>query len=391
MNQNPMKAARSQRSLTDKEETARARSAGRATRAGLLLSAVVGLASACSSGEDGSVDDDETNDGAGGMIGSGGAVGSGGLASSGGQGSGGVIGSGGTTAVGGSTGAGSDWGAGGQADASGGDPGTGGQPDASGGVAGTGGDLGSGGTSSELPKTMIFLLLGQSNMVGQPQPQAEDMVEDPRIQVMAYDNCGAIGRSYNEWYTASPPLHACDGGVGPGDYFAKTLLERLPAETSIGLVPFAVNGAPIEVFRKGVPRPGWTLPPDDHWPTGYEWIMDRATKAQEVGTISGILYHQGESDATNAEWPAQVAQLVADLRADLGIGEAAPFIIGELLESGCCADRNALINQFTTDIPNTWVASSSGLAGTDTYHFDLAGQRELGRRYAEEMIVALGL
>jgi hypothetical protein len=238
---------------------------------------------------------------------------------------------------------------------------------------------------------MLFLLLGQSNMVGQPQPQAEDMVEDPRIQVMAYDNCPGIGRAYNEWYTASPPLHACDGGVGPGDTFAKTLLPSLPAETTIGLVPFAVNGAPIEVFRKGVPRPGWTLPPDDHWATGYEWIIDRATRAQEVGTISGILYHQGESDASNAEWPAQVAQLVADLRADLGIGEQAPFIIGELLETGCCGDRNELINQFTTDIPNTWVASSSGLTGTDIYHFDLAGQRELGRRYAEQMMLALGL
>jgi hypothetical protein len=238
---------------------------------------------------------------------------------------------------------------------------------------------------------MLFLLLGQSNMVGQPQPQAVDKEENPRIEVMAYDNCSNLGRVYNEWYAASPPLHTCDGGVGPGDYFAKTLLPTLPEGTTIGLVPFAVNGAPIEVFRKGVPRPGWTLPPDDHWPTGYEWIIDRATRAQEHGTISGILSHQGESDESNAQWPAQVAQLVADLRADLGIGEEAPFVIGELLESGCCADRNALINNFKTEIPNAWVASSSGLAGTDMYHFDLAGQRELGKRYGEQMIAALGL
>ena len=37
------------------------------------------------------------------------------------------------------------------------------------------------------------------------------------------------------------------------------------------------------------------------------------------------------------------------------------------------------------------VVSASGLAGTDQYHFDLAGQRLLGMRYGQQMISALGL
>ncbi len=30
----------------------------------------------------------------------------------------------------------------------------------------------------------------------------------------------------------------------------------------------------------GNPRPGWTLPPDNHWATGYEWIISLAGQRQ---------------------------------------------------------------------------------------------------------------
>ena len=228
-------------------------------------------------------------------------------------------------------------------------------------------------------------------MEGMPQPQSQDLTQNPRIKVLAYNNCPTLGRQYNQWYTAYPPLHSCGGGVGPGDNFAKTLIQSLPASASIGLVPCAVNGAPIDVFRKGVPRPGWTLPPDNHWATGYEWIISRAREAQKVGVIRGILFHQGESNDGSAQWASHVAGLVADLRADLGIGEGAPFLAGEFLYTGCCASYNTRINMLPSQIPNAKVVSASGLAGTDQYHFDLAGQRQLGMRYGQQMISALGL
>ncbi len=68
---------------------------------------------------------------------------------------------------------------------------------------------------------MIFLLIGQSNMVGAPKPEVKDEVENPRVVVLAYETCSNLGRTYNEWYLAKPPLHGCNGGVGPGDYFGK--------------------------------------------------------------------------------------------------------------------------------------------------------------------------
>src|SRR5882724_2305694 len=51
---------------------------------------------------------------------------------------------------------------------------------------------------------MIFLMIGQSNMVGAPAPEPADQSEDARISVLAYEDCPNLGRSYNQWYPAKP-------------------------------------------------------------------------------------------------------------------------------------------------------------------------------------------
>jgi len=233
-------------------------------------------------------------------------------------------------------------------------------------------------------KFLVFLLLGQSNMEGAPQPENQDRVENPRIKVLAYDNCPTLSREYGKWYTASPPLHGCGAGVGPGDYFAKTLLESLPDDYSIGLVPCGVNGAQIELFLKDVPRSSHRLPPDDHWETGYEWIISRALEAQKTGTIAGILFHQGESNNGQADWVGKVQGFVNDLRTDLGLGDV-PFLAGEMYYQGDGAGHNQYVNELPGAITNAHVISASGLTGTDQWHFDLVSQRELGTRYGEKM------
>jgi hypothetical protein len=236
----------------------------------------------------------------------------------------------------------------------------------------------------------IFLLFGQSNMEGTPQPEAEDLVEDSRVQVLAYTNCGE--RKYNEWYTARPPLHSCGLGVGPGDHFGKAMAEAWPNDT-IGLVPAAIAGVDIDFFRKGVVskrRGEFRIPPDNARSGAYEMLVEKAKLAQQSGTIRGILFHQGESDTGNGEWPGKVAEVVRDLRADLALGVDVPFVAGEVLHSGCCASHNPLVGRLPKEVPNAHVVSAEGLQGMDSAHFDLAGQRELGRRYAKAVLEALG-
>lgn len=248
--------------------------------------------------------------------------------------------------------------------------------------------------SSSDPNFYIFLLLGQSNMEGIAMPEEQDCATDPSIFVLAYDDLRELGREYNQWYVAAPPLHSNGTGVGPGDYFAKTLIAALPRSSRLGLVPCGIKGVDIDFFRKGViskRRPEFPIPPDNHWAGAYEWVIHRARLAQKAGAIRGILFHQGESDSGKADWLAKVEELVRDLRADLKIGESVPFLAGELYRGGRCASHNEQVSLLPHRIANSFVISADGLTGSDQYHFDLPSQRELGRRFGQAMIEVLGL
>ncbi|WP_437814064.1 sialate O-acetylesterase [Sorangium sp. So ce1078] len=229
----------------------------------------------------------------------------------------------------------------------------------------------------------VFLLLGQSNMAGYPKALDADRTENPRIKVLGFDDCAATGRVEGEWDIAAPPLHECwNGAIGPGDYFSRTILDHYPAQDSVGLVPSAISGERVETFMKV-------------GGTKYDWILSRAKAAQDIGgVIEGILFHQGESNCGDAAWPGKVKTLVSDLRADLGLGDV-PFLAGELLHSGSCANHNSLVKQLPGLLPNAHVVSAQGLAidPADTWnlHFGHDAQVTLGTRYAETMIGALGL
>ena len=241
-------------------------------------------------------------------------------------------------------------------------------------------------TPNESPSTAtfhVFLLLGQSNMAGYPKAQAADRTENPRVKVLGFDSCAATGRVTDEWDVAAPPLHECwNDGLGPGDYFAKALLEVIPEGDTIGLVPCAISGERIETFSKlGGAR--------------YDYIVRRARMAQEAGgVIEGILFHQGESNSGDPTWPGKVDTLVTDLRADLALGDV-PFLAGELLYTGGTAGHNVLVNQLPSVISNAFVISASGLVvdPADTQwnlHFGHDSVVEFGKRYAQTMVAALG-
>lgn len=140
----------------------------------------------------------------------------------------------------------------------------------------------------------VFLLMGQSNMVGCDTITPEDRITDERVSVLGYETCSGTGRVFNEWDIASPPLHSCSTGIGPGDYFARTLAASLPDGHTMGLVPTAVSGQWIETFLQGGVH--------------HSSILDKIQIAAGVenARFSGIIFHQGESNNGDVTWPDKV-------------------------------------------------------------------------------------
>lgn len=238
------------------------------------------------------------------------------------------------------------------------------------------------------PNFHIYLLIGQSNMEGAPKPEDLDLEANPRIKVLAYTNSPRQKRKYNNWYVATPPLHSPYTGVGPGDWFAKTLIKSMPDNVTIGLVPCGINGVDIDFFRKNVVskrRKEFQIPPDNKWKGAYEWVLSRAQLAQKSGVIKGILFHQGESDNGQEEWLKKLKEMTNDLRKDLNAPDI-PILVGDLLWGGGSEPHHQVVERVPPRIKNSRVISSKGLTGTDRFHFDLASQRELGKRYAEAML-----
>ncbi len=224
-------------------------------------------------------------------------------------------------------------------------------------------------------------------MAGAPTPESSDKTENPNILVLGYQNCQNLGRTYNEWDVASPPLHDCYGGLGPGTTSPRRWLPRI-RKPRLDSIPCAIPGVDIDFFRKDVVssrRGEFQIPLDNHWEGAYDWVMERAQLAQQEGVIRGILFHQGESNPGQSDWPGKVAEIVQDF-AHRSEPRQHAVLGGELLHSCQCSNHNPLIAQLPGMIDEAYVVSASGLTGQDEYHFNLAGQRTLGQRYAEAFL-----
>lgn len=222
----------------------------------------------------------------------------------------------------------------------------------------------------------LYLLVGQSNMAGRGALDPVDQDVDPRVLMLD---------KARVWVPATDPMHFDKpvAGVGLGRAFAARMRERAP-DVTVGLIPAAVGGSPIDAWQPGVfYEPTRSHPWDD--------AMARASVAMASGTLQAILWHQGESDATPDLAPAYEAKLhdlIARFRTALGAPDV-PFIVGGLgrYPDVPWDDARRMVDAAHRTLPDkvrrTAFVSSDGLVhGGDKVHFDTASLRELGRRYA---------
>jgi hypothetical protein len=261
--------------------------------------------------------------------------------------------------------------------------------------------LGSGAFAQD-PNFHIFICFGQSNMEGAARFEPQDSVVDARFRVLQAVDCENLGRKKGNWYTAVSPLTRCNTGLGPADYFGRTMVANLPQNVRVGVINVSVGGCKIELFDKNgyqtytATAPSWmvnTLKQYDGNP--YARLLEMAKLAQKDGVIKGILLHQGESNTGDTTWTRKVKGVYENILQDLNLkARNVPLLAGEVVNAdtkGVCASMNTIIATLPQTIPTAHVISSANCEdGPDNLHFSVAGYKELGKRYALKMLSLLG-
>jgi len=249
----------------------------------------------------------------------------------------------------------------------------------------------------------IYLCFGQSNMEGQGLIEKQDKTVDSRFKVLQALDCSNKNRVKGSWYTAVPPLCQCYSKLSLADYFGRTMVANLPDSITVGIVNVAIGGCDIRLFDKDMYQDydsthieDWfSQKIKDYNGNPYQYLIDLAQQAQQDGVIKGILLHQGETNNGDAQWPSYVKKIYNDMLADLSLGaDTVPLLAGEVVGSdqrGICAGMNTIIARLPDTIPTSYVIPSKGCTDrSDNVHFNSAGCRKLGRRYAVQMLSLMG-
>ncbi|MFI3299759.1 MAG: sialate O-acetylesterase [Rikenellaceae bacterium] len=254
---------------------------------------------------------------------------------------------------------------------------------------------------SQDEELQIYLCIGQSNMEGSADIEAQDTTVSDRLLMMPTMQWKDSTRILGEWTVGLPPQSNENGGLSICDYFGRTMVDSLPENVKVGLVTVAVGGCDMRMFDKTIYKdylatynePWFLNKVENYGGYPYQRLVDVARVAQKDGTIKGIILHQGETNTGDSLWCNYVKSVYDSLLVDLNLcAQDVPLIAGQVVPEsadGVCAPMNGIIDLLPETIPTARVVSSEGLGvRTDNVHFNSQGVREFGRRYASAMLEA---
>jgi Carbohydrate esterase, sialic acid-specific acetylesterase len=221
----------------------------------------------------------------------------------------------------------------------------------------------------------VFILAGQSNMAGRGLVEPKDTIPDKRILSINKNGDLIIAQEPLHWY--EPERTGLDCGYS----FGKTLLKSIPRDVFVLLIPAAIGGSSISQWIGDSLYRGVKL---------FSNFKSTVVIAQQYGTIKGILWHQGESDANDKNIPLykeRLQVLFRKFRSTIG-DEDLPIMMGELGSFSKNKEQfsavNKVIRDYSSGDKNTSVISTGDLKDKgDSLHFNSKGQRTMGKRFAE--------
>lgn len=254
----------------------------------------------------------------------------------------------------------------------------------------------------------VILLAGQSNMSGRGAGYDNTRLDLPDPRIFQYGNSGTWANTIS---SAIEPLamHDTPSGMGPGLQFARWYAHTVPGNRRILLVPAAHGGTGFRGTTVTPTPAGYTTvnAGGGTWEVGgagvnlYENAISQANSAISAAgpnsRIVAILWHQGENDAgwlNQAEYAAELDELIDGFRARITGAASVPFILGQLLPEMVAANPSwAMINAAHVDTPRRKLrtAFAYGLAGAnngDNLHYNAAGARFMGRAMFDRLPAA---
>ncbi len=224
----------------------------------------------------------------------------------------------------------------------------------------------------------VFILAGQSNMAGRGIVEPQDTVPNKRI--LSINKNGQL-------VVAKEPLHFYEPnltGLDCGYFFGTTMIKNIPDSISVLLLPTAVGGSSISQWLGDSLFRNVEL---------FSNFLSKVEIGKQHGTIKGVLWHQGESDANEKNIPyysERLAVLFTKFRSAIG-NDNLPILLGELgsfskNKEGFGLINKAIYNYSSQDV-NTAVITTVDLRDKgDSLHFNSKGQRMMGKRFAEAYI-----
>jgi hypothetical protein len=220
--------------------------------------------------------------------------------------------------------------------------------------------------------THSFLMIGQSNMAGRGFLKEVPSIHDEKIKMLRN------GR----WQMMAEPINfdRSTSGISLAASFASAWRLLHNQEDDIALIPCSDGGTNLDDWSVEGPL--------------FQNALFQAKAAQKTSTLSGILWHQGESDSNGQKYQSYIEKfslIIKTLREELNVPDI-PLIVGGLgdfLKDGIYGpyfneynEVNAALIQFAEDHHHCYFASAEGLtANSDNIHFDAVSQRKFGIRY----------
>lgn len=224
-------------------------------------------------------------------------------------------------------------------------------------------------------------MIGQSNMAGRGDFGDVPEIKNPDCFMLRNGLWQKMSEPINPDRNIFTYFHSGRGlSASFADEYAKHFGEQ------IGLIPCAEGGSRLDQWE-----PGGLL---------YDNAINNARLAMRTSTLTGILWHQGESDCHSEEdaktYLARFVSMIEQMRKDLG-NEALPVVVGGLgdfledyddeIKYKHTKTVQEALKQIPSTIQNCAFASAEGLTDRgDGVHFNSKSYRVLGERYFQSYL-----